>query len=279
MPLRVTVVPGTPRPESPSLFGQSSSCISLCGGQQCLVRGCHRHGSSEALCPCETRAKHSAASTAQHRTSCHITAQRKMHVARLCLFPITTHCTFFGILISNRCSVLLPLCCVVTDASRQSIPDLHHMMRRSSSSSSCCDHNHDHQHQHDHQSRSHGSGRSDSSSSSSSHSSATSIADSSSHTHSHDSSNSSKPEKLTEDQAALLVKFNAFGDDYEDLAAAAVRGAAVPHSHMGLWPQFAMFNHACLPNAVHYNVGHALVVRAMEDVPAGRQPDFYVLFG
>jgi hypothetical protein len=75
---------------------------------------------------------------------------------------------------------------------------------------------------------------------------------------------------LTEQQAGLLVKYNAFADDYEDLAAAAVRGAAMPHSHVGLWPQFALFNHSCLPNTVHYLVGHAMVVRAVEDVPAGQ---------
>ncbi|KAF8063038.1 Orct2 [Scenedesmus sp. PABB004] len=76
---------------------------------------------------------------------------------------------------------------------------------------------------------------------------------------------------LPAERAAALVKFNAFGDDYEDLPAAAARGVALPHSHVGLWPQFSLFNHACLPNAVHYVVGHCMVVRSVDDVPAGEE--------
>jgi hypothetical protein len=113
-----------------------------------------------------------------------------------------------------------------------------------SSQGSCCDHDrssdHHHHHHHHHDT----------------------------HSHSHDAP-AAADDKLTEQQADALVKYNAFADDYEDLAAAAVRGAAMPHSHVGLWPQFALFNHSCLPNTVHYLLGHAMVVRAVEDVPAG----------
>jgi hypothetical protein len=123
------------------------------------------------------------------------------------------------------------------------------LTKQSSSSSlqdSCCDHDHSSDHHNHHHHHHHDS-------------------------HSHGAAAKAADDKLTEQQAGLLVKYNAFADDYEDLAAAAVRGAAMPHSHVGLWPQFALFNHACLPNTVHYLVGHAMVVRAVEDVPAGER--------
>ncbi|WIA19949.1 hypothetical protein OEZ85_005832 [Tetradesmus obliquus] len=147
-----------------------------------------------------------------------------------------------------------------TDASRLQLPDIRTMMnlaKHSSSSSSssssslqeglqesCCDHDHSSGHHHHHHD---------------------------SHSHSAAEPAAADADKLTEQQASLLVKYNAFADDYEDLAAAAVRGAAMPHSHVGLWPQFALFNHSCLPNSVHYLVGHAMVVRAVEDVAAGEE--------
>ncbi|KAI8465647.1 MAG: hypothetical protein J3K34DRAFT_82272 [Monoraphidium minutum] len=65
-----------------------------------------------------------------------------------------------------------------------------------------------------------------------------------------------------------LIKLNAFGDAYEDLAAAAARGAGA-RSVVGLWPAFAYFNHSCIPAAVHYAVGDRLVVRAVQDMAAG----------
>jgi hypothetical protein len=160
----------------------------------------------------------------------------------------------------------------------------------SDSGSSCCDSSHGHD-SHSHHSHSH-------------------------HSHTHPSTSSgggssadaggsgSELPPLTLEQAARLVRFNAFGDGtkasverrhdkqlaalhahlnptqrlnqpnptppgYEDLAAAAVRGATEPQSHTGLWPAFAMFNHSCTPNTVHYVVGRTMVVRAVEDVPAG----------
>ncbi len=62
-----------------------------------------------------------------------------------------------------------------------------------------------------------------------------------------------------------------FQDDYEDLAAAAVRRCE-PTSHVGLWPGFSFFNHSCLPNTVHYVVGDAMVVRTTNDINKGVQP-------
>lgn len=53
---------------------------------------------------------------------------------------------------------------------------------------------------------------------------------------------------------AKLVKFNCFGDEAGDLAACAARGEAVT-GHIGLWPEFALLNHSCVPNAVNYVIG------------------------
>jgi hypothetical protein len=122
--------------------------------------------------------------------------------------------------------------------------------------SSCCpDHAHDHSHADDH-SHAH------------------------EHAHQHEHSGSSSSENtgagssetaagLSLEQASQLVRYNAFGDAFEDLAAAALRGARMPHSHVGCWPAFSLFNHSCVPNTVHYVVGQNMVVRATEDVPAG----------
>jgi hypothetical protein len=131
-------------------------------------------------------------------------------------------------------------------------------------SSSCCpdhDHDHDHahahEHEHDHHQHGHQQAHQHSSSSSTSTSSSTS------------SSQQEGEKELSLEQASQLVRFNAFGDAFEDLAAAAVRGASMPHSHVGCWPAFSLFNHSCIPNTVHYVVGENMVVRATEDVPAG----------
>jgi hypothetical protein len=127
------------------------------------------------------------------------------------------------------------------ESSRQLMPDLHQMFQPGAAANSCCDHHQEHHHSHNH--------------------------------HADHNSHPRPPavdkQQFTEHQAAQVVQLNAFGDDWEDLAAAAVRGAAVPHSHVGIWPQFSMANHSCLPNTVHYVVGHALVVRAVEDISAG----------
>ena len=69
---------------------------------------------------------------------------------------------------------------------------------------------------------------------------------------------------------ARVLKLNAFGDDYEDLASAAARGAG-GRSVVGLWPAFSYFNHSCLPASVHYVVGESMVVRAVQEIAAGER--------
>lgn len=140
---------------------------------------------------------------------------------------------------------------LLADTSKQQLPPLSVMaMDSSPSSGSCCpDHDHGHVHPHGH-------------------------AHAHSHPHAHEhhaqpSSSSSEDTELSLERASQLVRYNAFGDSFEDLAAAAVRGAHIPHSHVGCWPAFSLFNHSCVPNTVHYVVDKSMVVRATEDVPAG----------
>lgn len=166
------------------------------------------------------------------------------------------------------------------DASRQQLPELSvaamDSNTPSSSSSSCCpDHGSDHHHhhhdhdddnnhqthgQHHHASQHHQPQQQDQ------------------HQHHHHDTGSSSTTSSGQDQPqnslslermAQIVRFNAFGDAFEDLAAAAVRGAHMPHSHVGCWPAFSLYNHSCIPNTVHYVVGRSMVVRATEDIPAG----------
>ncbi len=78
------------------------------------------------------------------------------------------------------------------------------------------------------------------------------------------------PDRREQTRLARVVKFNCFGDDAEDLAACAVRGEA-PRGHIGLWPEFSLFNHSCAPNAVNFVVGGAMVVRAVAPIREGQE--------
>ena len=84
------------------------------------------------------------------------------------------------------------------------------------------------------------------------------------------SSSSSTGISLAAEQLAAVLRHNAFGDDYEDLAAAQLRGAEA-QSHVGLWPAFSLANHSCAPTTVHYVVGRTMLVRAVEDIAPGSE--------
>jgi hypothetical protein len=76
-----------------------------------------------------------------------------------------------------------------------------------------------------------------------------------------------------------VVALNAFGDRFDDPVAAACLsdvqkrngggggggsgglGGGVDRvvPHVGLWPQFALINHSCLPNAIHFTVGRYVI--------------------
>lgn len=157
------------------------------------------------------------------------------------------HCMLYTPLPVPLLSAVL-LCSICADASKQQLPALSVMAMDSHPvTSSCCPdhadgHSHEYAHQHEH-----------------STSSSENIG----------AGSSEAEAELSLEQASQLVRYNAFGDAFEDLAAAALRGARMPHSHVGCWPAFSLFNHSCVPNTVHYVVGQNMVVRATEDVPAG----------
>lgn len=98
--------------------------------------------------------------------------------------------------------------------------------------------------------------------------------------------------QLLKKRVAKAVAYNAFADRHQDLALAALARAEAegggsspsnstssaaaeePAACVGLWPEFAMLNHSCAPNAINYPLHLAggrpyMVVRAARDIPAG----------
>lgn len=67
-----------------------------------------------------------------------------------------------------------------------------------------------------------------------------------------------------------VVRYNCYGMEVDDEVAVAVRGG-VGQSFLGLWPELALVNHSCVPNALTYVVGDHLYLRAIRDIPPGRQ--------
>ncbi|GLI61856.1 hypothetical protein VaNZ11_004364, partial [Volvox africanus] len=78
------------------------------------------------------------------------------------------------------------------------------------------------------------------------------------------------PNRREQTRLAKVVKFNCFGDDTEDLAACECRGEQ-PRGHIGLWPEFALFNHSCAPNTSNYVIGDSMVVRACRPIKTGEE--------
>ena len=52
--------------------------------------------------------------------------------------------------------------------------------------------------------------------------------------------------------------------------AAGARGAS-PVAHKGVWPEGALFNHSCVPNATRFAIGNRLIVRAGAAVAPGEE--------
>ncbi|KAF5841876.1 hypothetical protein DUNSADRAFT_10582 [Dunaliella salina] len=61
-----------------------------------------------------------------------------------------------------------------------------------------------------------------------------------------------------------------YGGESDDVILSTARGKELV-GHVGLYPQFSLFNHSCVPNAVNYTVGpgHVMVVRAARHIPQG----------
>ncbi len=61
--------------------------------------------------------------------------------------------------------------------------------------------------------------------------------------------------KPSKDDVDAVVACNAFGDRFDDVVVAAIRGSNPIGGHVGLWPHFSLFNHSCIPNAIHFTIG------------------------
>jgi hypothetical protein len=44
-----------------------------------------------------------------------------------------------------------------------------------------------------------------------------------------------------------------------------------PRPQLGVWPEFSLLNHSCIPNSVNYLMGDRMVVRAVRPVAAGEE--------
>jgi hypothetical protein len=68
-----------------------------------------------------------------------------------------------------------------------------------------------------------------------------------------------------------VVRYNAYGDRHDDLAAAAL-AEQQPVALLGLWPEFSLLNHSCVPNAINWvlpGAAKAMVVRAARHIAPG----------
>lgn len=198
---------------------------------------------------------------------------------RACLFLQAISCTP-GLLLLLPTPLAMPTLCVShharADASRQPLPQLSVLAMQQSTNTSTstttdtCSHEPGDQHHHHHLHHDHHQCSDHTLHPYSSNGSSSGTSSSSGGSTAGSDNAASTSELLSPDHAAHIIKLNAFGDGYEDLAAAAVRGVE-PRSHTGCWPAFAMLNHSCVPSAVHYVVGQTMVVRAVEDVTAGER--------
>lgn len=81
---------------------------------------------------------------------------------------------------------------------------------------------------------------------------------------------SGSPQRLGRQHVEEMIHYNAYGDFHQDRVVAACRQQA-NRPHVGLWPEFSLLNHSCVPNAIHLVVGNRMVVRAVRDIPAGKE--------
>ena len=77
-------------------------------------------------------------------------------------------------------------------------------------------------------------------------------------------------EELSQERIRRIVELNCFGEDYSDPAASACRGE-VPCSFVGLWPEFALLNHSCMPNSCMMVLQGTMFVRTAVPLRRGTE--------
>ncbi|GLC45330.1 hypothetical protein PLESTB_000310500 [Pleodorina starrii] len=73
---------------------------------------------------------------------------------------------------------------------------------------------------------------------------------------------------LEGEELSRLASLNAWGNSFGELGASALRGEA-SEAVIGIWPEFALVNHACAPNTTAFAVGQRLLLQAVRDIPRG----------
>eukprot|EP00877_Chromochloris_zofingiensis_P013872 jgi/Chrzof1/8739/Cz03g22170.t1 len=77
--------------------------------------------------------------------------------------------------------------------------------------------------------------------------------------------------QLTPEQLRAVVQYNCWGNAYATIAPSQLRGQQ-QHSLIGLWPEFGLINHSCVPNISVSNVSERLLIRvAIGVVPVGAE--------
>ena len=65
---------------------------------------------------------------------------------------------------------------------------------------------------------------------------------------SHFSTGPGQPITMPIEQLYSIVNTNVIGEEFQDIALCALREEE-PRGHIGLWPEAALINHSCSPNA------------------------------
>ncbi|KAF5827949.1 hypothetical protein DUNSADRAFT_18461 [Dunaliella salina] len=65
-----------------------------------------------------------------------------------------------------------------------------------------------------------------------------------------------------------IVRFNAWGIEYADFGVAPLRKQR-SNSYIGVWPEFSLLNHSCIPNTQPLLIGDRLLLRAASNIPEG----------
>jgi len=75
-------------------------------------------------------------------------------------------------------------------------------------------------------------------------------------------------DEITGKRLEDIVRFNCWGIEYADFAAAPLRKQQ-SHSYIGVWPEFSLLNHSCIPNTQPVLIGDRLLLRAASNIPEG----------